>query len=143
MPKPFLTQLKRSAKKLGIVTGRNRHEAYMALKRFKINHLFDAVHTLDDTPPGKKKPHPYGLLQIAKKFGNDLCYLYIGDLPDDILAAVRASKKLNIQGCGFTAAALNPKHMRRQLFLSGASCVCSNAKQLQKIILPKYYPRNP
>ncbi len=135
IPKSFLKNLKRIGLKIGIVTGRNREEASFALRRFQIDSLVDAMITTDETPKNLKKPHPYGLLKIAVKLGRNLRYLYVGDLPDDILAARRAKGKMKIASCGFLAASIVPKKMKRELKKIKADYVCEKPKELLRIIL--------
>ncbi|MBI4372248.1 MAG: HAD-IA family hydrolase [Candidatus Omnitrophica bacterium] len=134
--KSLLKQLKRAGLKLGIVTGRSRDEAGFALRRFQIDSFFSAVVTADDTPNHFKKPHPYGLLKVAAKLGKNLRYLYVGDLPDDILAARSAKKKMKIASCGFLAASSSPREMKQGLKKSKADYICEQPNELIKIILP-------
>ena len=135
--KTFLKQLKRKGIKLGIVTGRSREEAGFALRRFKIDSLIDGMVTVDDTPKDLKKPNPYGLLKIASKFGKNLRYLYVGDLPDDILAAARAKKKIKILSCGFLAVSTQPQEMKRSLKKVGANYICATVSELKELITRK------
>jgi phosphoglycolate phosphatase-like HAD superfamily hydrolase len=93
--------------------------------------------TADETPRSLKKPNPYGLFKIASKLnGRSLRYLYVGDLPDDILAARRAKKKIKVASCGFLAVSSSPKEMKRELKKAGADYVCGRVKELRKIIWP-------
>lgn len=84
--KNFLGQLA-SKYRLGIVTGRPREEAMLALERFNIQQLFSVVITIDDVI--NDKPDPEGinkamsLLKARESF-------YIGDTINDIYAASRA-----------------------------------------------------
>jgi len=135
IPKSFLKNLKRFGFKIGIVTGRNREEASFALRRFQIDSLIDAIITTNETPQNLKKPHPYGLLKIASKLGRSLRYLYVGDLPDDILAARRAKGKMKIASCGFLAASIVPEKMKREFKKIKADYVCKKPKELLRIIL--------
>ena len=135
--KSFLEQLKRKGFKLGIVTGRNREETRFTLRRFRIDRFFDAIVTKDETPDTKRKPHPYGLLQIANALGNRLRYVYVGDLPDDMLAARKAKKRINIAACGFLAATEDPKRLGRELKKAGAACVCTGQRELKDLIFGK------
>ena len=132
--KSFLKSLKRAGLKIGIVTGRNREEAGFALRRFQIDSLIDAIITTDETPKGRKKPNPFGLLKIASALGRNLRYLYVGDLPDDILAARRAKKKIKISSCGFLAAAVSRGEMKWELKKAKADFISVNAKELLKTI---------
>ena len=135
IPKTFLKRLKRNGLKLGIVTGRNNNETYLALRRFQIEPLIDARVTLDDTPKNRKKPDPYGLLKIAHILGKDLRYLYVGDLPDDIIASERAKKIIKIKSLGFLRVAASPQEMKSELRKSGADFVCQTSQELLNIIL--------
>ncbi len=135
IPKLFLKHLKRLGLKIGVVTGRDREEASFALRRFQIDSLIDAMITTDDTPKNLKKPHPYGLLKISEKLGRNLRYLYVGDLPDDILAARRAKGKMKIASCGFLAASTLLDKMKKELKKAKADYVCKKPKELLKIIL--------
>ena len=134
IPKNFLKRMKRAGLKLGIVTGRNREEAMLALRRFQIDGLMDAITTIDETPKNRKKPDPYGLLKAAKILGENLRFLYVGDLPDDILAARAAKKKIKIRSCGFLAGAVSPNEMTRELRKAKADYLCKNTGGLKKIV---------
>ena len=106
--KSTLQKLKSMGMKLGIATGRPRFEALFALKRFGALDFFDAMTTIDEVKKAERekkqplrKPHPFSLLETAKKLGVSDRLLYIGDLPDDILAAREARKA----GLGISSAA--------------------------------------
>ena len=105
-----LSKLKSLGVKLGITTGRPRFEATYALRHFGIHEMFDAVTTMDDVRKAEaemkqslRKPHPFSLIETAKKLGTKKPLLYVGDLPDDILTAVRAKEFLDIHSVGFPA----------------------------------------
>ncbi len=134
IPAAFLKQLKKSGLKLGIVTGRNREEADFALRRFQIDRFIDAMITVDETPQKFKKPHPYGLLKAASQLGKNLKFLYVGDLPDDILSAKAAKKKIKISSCGFLKASSQTREMKREFKKLKADYICANVKELKKII---------
>jgi len=75
--------------KLAIVTGRPKNEAEFVLSNFDATEFFDVIFTLDDTPPGKRKPEPDGILQAIKKMkAKDA--IYLGDTIDDMKAATSA-----------------------------------------------------
>ena len=142
IPKTFLKQLKKAGLKIGIVTGRSREEANFALRRFKIDSFIDAMMTLDETPKNRKKPDPYGLLKVAGMLGQrrgvlqyaPINFLYVGDLPDDMMAGEHAKRKIKIRSCGFLLAALSPKEMKKNLLSAGADYVARNVSGLKKII---------
>ena len=56
-----------------------------------------------------RKPHPYSIIETAKKLGVDKRYLYVGDLPDDILAANEAKKTIDIHSVAFPVLAQDTK----------------------------------
>ena len=92
--KEIFAALKNAGIKLGIATGRPRFEAELVLKRFGILEYFDAMTTMDEVKKAElhagkslRKPHPYSLLATAKHLHVTDSLLYIGDLPDDMLAA--------------------------------------------------------
>ena len=119
-PKSILQKIKRQGIRLGVVTGRNHFEAEYALKRFRILKLFEVIVTIDDVRRAEKKqgrplrkPNPWPLLEAARRFQkmsriSSPRYLYVGDLPDDILAAGRAKRSLNIKSAAFIVMARNP-----------------------------------
>ena len=135
IPEAFLKQLKKDGAKLGIVTGRSRHEANFALRRFQIDRFFDAMMTVDETPKNLKKPHPYGLLKVVSQLGKNLSYLYVGDLPDDVLAAKAAKKKVKMSSCGFLKASSEPEEMKKEFKKLKTDYICENVKDLKTILL--------
>jgi phosphoglycolate phosphatase-like HAD superfamily hydrolase len=85
--------------RLGIATGRTRFEAAYTLKLMGLGRFFGAVTTMTDaleaqTPGGESllKPHPYLLQRAAEALdpGGRLVAAYLGDAPDDVVAARRA-----------------------------------------------------
>lgn len=106
--KSILKSLKDNGFKLGIATGRPRFEAVYCLRKFKILELFDFMTTIDEVKQAEqtakkslRKPHPYSVVETAKKIGSHLRFLYVGDLPDDILAAQGARSEISIDSAAF------------------------------------------
>lgn len=62
-----------------------------------------------------RKPHPFSLIETAKKLGPAKRFLYIGDLPDDILAAHQAKKDLNIKAVAFPTFTSDPESTAAEL----------------------------
>lgn len=96
----IFAKLKNAGIKLGIATGRPRFEAEFVLKRFGVMKYFDAMTTMDEVKKAEahagkslRKPHPYSLLATAKHLNVHEGLLYIGDLPDDMLAAKQGGLK--------------------------------------------------
>lgn len=125
-PKTLLQRIRKKGIRLGIVTGRNRFEARYALRRFGILKLFDVLVTIDDVREEEKKtrktlrkPHPWPLLEAARRFhkvkGHALRFLYVGDLPDDALAAERAKKQIRIKSAVFPKLARDVKTTLQEL----------------------------
>lgn len=138
--KSLLEKIRKNGIRLGIVTGRNRFEARYALKRFGILKLFDCLVTIDDVKREEKKtgeilrkPNPWPILEAARKIrrggvsppdskgrGNRApTFLYVGDLPDDILAAKgaakQAGKKIRILSAAFPVFTRDPVATAREL----------------------------
>jgi phosphoglycolate phosphatase-like HAD superfamily hydrolase len=91
-----LAALSRIAR-LGIATGRTRFELAHPLRRFELASLFGATATMTDAleaPGGASllKPHPFLLQRAADALDptGALPAAYVGDAPDDIMAARRA-----------------------------------------------------
>jgi HAD superfamily phosphatase len=142
-PKKLLVELKKKGLKLGVATGRTRFEAEMVLKQFKIDKCFDSVFTADEIEKEEKKqrrlkkkevslskPHPY-LLEVNAKKLKLQHFAYVGDLPDDILTAKRASRDgLNIKAIGTLAGVTEKQRMQRQMKQAGAYSVVKSANEL-------------
>ena len=92
--KPLLQErlLEKIGKRMGIVTGRPRAEAEMAMKMLGLPKSVPLV-AMEDTAAGKPSPQP---LLLATKRLKARLPVYIGDSPDDMEAAARA-------GCAFVA----------------------------------------
>jgi HAD superfamily hydrolase (TIGR01548 family) len=120
--RPILENLKKHGIKLGIATGRSLYEASHALKHFGIHDLFDAMTTMDDVKKEERekkeslrKPHPFSILRTAQALGAKKKFLYVGDLPDDVLAANRAKSSLSIRSVAFPMLAANPFQAVKEL----------------------------
>lgn len=85
--KQKLQLLKNKYKKLGIATGRPRIEAEYAIKKNKLQGIFDCIVAMEDVKNGK--PAPDSLLAVIKKLGLKQT-VYIGDSPSDVIAAKAA-----------------------------------------------------
>ncbi|HVB33211.1 MAG TPA: HAD-IA family hydrolase [Patescibacteria group bacterium] len=72
---------------LAIFTGRLRAEAMFTLQHFRVQDRFARLITLDDVR--RPKPNPEGLLRLVDGRPR-ASVLYVGDSPDDALAARRA-----------------------------------------------------
>ena len=139
--KDFLEKLKKSKIKLGIATGRPRFEAEYSLKEFGVFDLFDAMTTLCEVRKEEKKqgcslrkPHPFSLIETASKISKKGRCIYVGDLPDDILAANAAKTKMNMTSCGFTKLAEDKKDMQKQMAKQNADFIIQTPSELLKVL---------
>jgi len=109
-----LQRLKDNGFKLGIATGRPRFEAAYALKHLGILDFFTAMTTADEVKKEEqekkqsmRKPHPFSVLETAKKLQCAEGLIYLGDLPDDIVAANRAKEFIDIKSAALMTMAAN------------------------------------
>lgn len=120
-PRSLLKKIHHRGVRFGIVTGRNRFEAGYALKRFGILKLFDCLVTIDDVKREEKKrktllrkPQPWPLLEAARRFQKTrrFSFLYVGDLPDDVLTAQRAKRSIKIKAAAFLGFSRNSDSLK-------------------------------
>lgn len=142
--KSTLEHLKQLGLQLGIATGRPFFEAEFILKQFDLLPLFDAITTIDDVRKAEaqtqqvlRKPDPYSLLKTAEKIGLKKRFLYVGDLPDDILAANRAKKTIAIQSVGFASLAREPKKMLQEIVKAKPDFVMTKPAEILGIVKGK------
>ena len=132
---------------LAIAAGRPRAEAEYPLRHFQLNQFFSQILTLDDClleenrileEEGRRislsKPHPFMLDVIAKScsepFDN---FYYIGDMPDDMLAAARS--EVNCKAIGILISAPDKESLKKELIRAGADYIVDDFAALKKIIL--------
>ena len=132
---------------LAIATGRPKAEAAYALKQFDLEKYFNLIYTLDDCleeekrifdKSGKKeslsKPHPFMLDAIADGLSEDfLGYYYVGDMPDDMLAA--ANSRFRFKSIGTIVSVQNKLGLRNELKKAGADYLIEKFEVLKEIIL--------
>ncbi len=138
--KATLEKLKAAGIKLGIATGRSRFEAEYVLKRFGILHLFDASTTMDEVKKAEqaqgkslRKPHPFSLVETAKHLGVKKNLLYVGDLPDDMLAAKHARPEAEIACAGFPKFDADPASALKELLKTKPDFILQKPAELLKI----------
>lgn len=151
-PKRILENLHSKGIRFGIVTGRNRFEAEFALKRFGILKLFDAIVTIDDVKKEEKKtgdllrkPSPWPLLEAVKGLTPRLVppsvkrgafrFLYVGDLPDDVLTAKRAKESIHVRSAAFTKFALDQEAILKELKKIKPDFFLKKPEDLLRIVL--------
>lgn len=138
---PTLRKLKKQGLSLGIATGRSRFEALFALRHFKIDDLFEAVTTMDEVRKAEKekmeslrKPHPFSLVETAKKIGKGKRFLYLGDLPDDILAATQAKSEIDIKSAALLTCAHDPAGAVLEMKKIKADYILKKPAQLHSVL---------
>jgi phosphoglycolate phosphatase-like HAD superfamily hydrolase len=132
---------------LAIATGRPRSEAEYPLQHYQLRQFFPVVLTLDDCNSEEKrilaqegrtvslsKPDPFMLDAIAEGHGNVVNnFFYIGDMPDDMLAAGRA--RAGFKGVGILVSAPHKSSLKKKLQQAGADHIVEDFESLKKIIL--------
>jgi phosphoglycolate phosphatase-like HAD superfamily hydrolase len=130
---------------LAIATGRPRAEAFYPLAHFKLLDHFREIYTLDECikeeqrilkHSGNKvsfsKPHPFMLDAIAETIGEDVDeYYYVGDMPDDMLAAKRS--RTGFKGIGILISAADRESLRKNLKQAGADYIVKDFNALKKL----------
>ncbi|MDI6794888.1 MAG: HAD hydrolase-like protein [bacterium] len=123
--------------KLGIATGRPRLDADYALEYFGLKEYFEVVLTQDDVKDrALLKPNPHKLLKVARELGagaKTRC-AYIGDLPDDVIAANRAKSELNFISIGCLAATDDKDSLRKEFEDQGADLIVEDVDELAQLI---------
>ena len=131
---------------LAIATGRPRAEADYPLAHFDLGKYFAKIMALEDCleqekrvlkTEGKKvslsKPDPFMLDAIAADLQNPVAdYYYIGDMPDDMVAANRAAA--GFKGIGMLLSTPDRARLKTDLLNAGAEIVLDNFEQLQSFI---------
>jgi phosphoglycolate phosphatase-like HAD superfamily hydrolase len=131
---------------LAIATGRPRTEADYPLDRFTIREYFQMVITLDDCileeemifkERGERislsKPNPFMLDLVPRRSGKEfLEYYYLGDTPDDMVAA--CSSRTGYRGVGVVLSSPDRTGLRTELLKAGADHIIDDYSNLPKII---------
>ncbi len=90
---------------LAVATGRPAAEAQIALRVFGLEDVFSTVVSLDDAQAEqarcsdglpREKPHPFPVLEALRRLGVQGPFLFVGDLPDDMIAARTAAAELGV-----------------------------------------------
>jgi phosphoglycolate phosphatase-like HAD superfamily hydrolase len=131
---------------LAIATGRPRAEADYPLDHFDLKKYFTTVLALEDClqeevrmlkKEGKKvslsKPNPFMLDAIAAGQENPITeYFYIGDMPDDMVAAKKS--KAGYKGVGLLLSAPDKTSLKKELLRAGADYIINDFKQLISLL---------
>jgi HAD superfamily hydrolase (TIGR01548 family) len=131
---------------LAIATGRPKAEAEYPLNSFELKSYFSIILTLDDcvkeaqrifATEGRavalSKPNPFMLDAIAEwHCGKVASRYYVGDMPDDVLAAARS--RFGYRSIGMLLAAPDKARLKEDLLRAGADYVVEDFRQLKAIL---------
>jgi phosphoglycolate phosphatase-like HAD superfamily hydrolase len=131
---------------LAIATGRPAAEAAYPLNYFDFKKYFKMIYTLDDclmeekrifNETGQKvslsKPHPFMLDAIADGLkGEFLDCFYVGDMPDDMLAA--ANSRCGSKSIGIIVSAPDRSALKNELKRAGADFIIDDFEELEGLI---------
>ena len=132
---------------LAIATGRPRSEAEYPLKHFQLEKFFPQVLSLDDCVSEEKrilaqegrtvslsKPDSFMLDTIAEDHRNTVNGIYyIGDMPDDMLAAARS--RAGFKSIGILISAPDKSSLKKILQRAGADYIVEDFESIKNIIL--------
>jgi histidinol-phosphate aminotransferase len=110
--------------KLGIVTGRPRHEAMWFLDRFEIRDDFESIVCMEDAP---LKPAPDPVIKAMSQLNVERAWM-VGDTPDDMVSARGAG----VIAVGCIAPGHNTESNKLALVSSGASTILESVNQIEE-----------
>jgi phosphoglycolate phosphatase-like HAD superfamily hydrolase len=131
---------------LAVATGRPKAEADYPLDHFRLRKFFNAIYTLDDCVKQERKiyenknksvslskPDPYMLDAVAKTHQHNVSkFYYVGDMPDDMVAASRS--KTGFTGIGILLSASDKNTLKKDLLQAGADYIVEDFEELTNII---------
>jgi len=131
---------------LAIATGRPQIEADYPLELFNLKKYFSLILTLDDCLKEEQKifeqkqkivslskPNPYMLNAIEASHKNIVSnYYYIGDMPDDMMAASKS--KAGFIGIGVLVSSYEKDRLKKDLENAGADYIIDDFDELMKIV---------
>lgn len=115
--------------RLAIFTGRPKDEVLFTLDRFGMAKYFPVIVAMEDVPPEKAKPSPFGLLKAMGLLGCGRGY-YAGDTVDDM----RSAKAAGIRSIGILPPQDKSLYLKGQLCDSGAETVISDVNNISGIV---------
>lgn len=138
--RPLLEKLRSEGIALGIATGRPKFEAVFSLKHFGVLDCFDFMTTIDEVKKSEReqkmslrKPHPFSLLETARELRKAKRFLYVGDLPDDMLAAQQAKKAIDMKCAAFPTFTSDPETALEELKKTHPDFIMKKPADLLKI----------
>ncbi len=119
---------------VGVVTGRPKAEAEIALERAGLELPLEHRFTMDDWEEGK--PHPHALTTLAERFDAETV-VFVGDTVDDVRTAVNASEAdpdREYHGVGVLTGGLTGEKGREKYEAEGASAVLESVNELPEYL---------
>lgn len=130
---------------LAIATGRPRAEVDYPLEHFNLKDFFKIIYSLDDCIGEEKrilketgktvslgKPDPFMLDRLAETIEMTFDeYYYVGDMPDDMLAAKRS--RTGFKGIGLLVSAPDRENLKIELNRAGADYIVEDFEALKKM----------
>ena len=134
---------------LAIATGRPKAEAYYPLNLFNLRKFFTVIYTLDDCLRKEQKifeqekrkvslskPNPYMLDAIKESLKHSVSeFYYIGDMPDDMVAASRS--RAGFVGIGILISSSDKDNLKEDLLQAGADYIIEDFEELKRIVESK------
>lgn len=144
--KSFIAELARG-NILALATGRPKAEADYALDFFGLRKYFSSVYTLDEClleeekihkqkglSVSLSKPHPWMLDAIASENESLVRqFFYVGDMPDDMLAAKNSTA--GFKGIGLLCAAPDKAYLKKEFMRSGADYIIKEHQEIRGIVI--------
>ncbi len=134
--------------KMGIASGRPKAEALLALRNFEIEGYFRNLVALEDCEDEQErifrlegrrvnlfKPNPFSIIKAVRMInpGKAKC-AYVGDIPDDIEAANRAKRDIDIISVGCLAPYRDRERARKSFMEMKADLVIDSVDELVGLI---------
>jgi HAD superfamily hydrolase (TIGR01548 family) len=131
---------------LAIATGRPKTEADYPLDFFGLRKFFNVIFTLDDCIKEEQKiyenekkrvslskPNPYLLDAVANIHKHNVSrFYYVGDMPDDMVAASRS--RTGFAGIGILISSSDKDTLKEDLLQAGADYIVEDFEELKNIM---------
>jgi phosphoglycolate phosphatase-like HAD superfamily hydrolase len=134
--------------KMGIASGRPKAEALLALRNLEIERYFRSLVALEDCEVEQErifrlrgetvnlfKPNPFSIIKAIRMInpGKAKC-AYVGDIPDDIEAANRAKREIDIVSVGCLGPYRDRKRARKSFMNMKADLIIDSVDDLVGLI---------
>lgn len=119
---------------VGVLTGRPRAEALIALERVGLELDGEALIAMEDWE--YSKPHPRGLLRLARQFASE-ALVFVGDTLDDVRTARNADEEDDegrYYGVGVLTGGLSGEEGRRKYGDAGSTAVVDSVNDLPRLL---------